>query len=85
MQRAGQAKYVPNVRSREVNKGSAVSSTGTNSLGSVSQESEVLNNMLSAATPEEQKQILGEQLYPLIQKHKVTLITTSCRELCIST
>ncbi|XP_065856556.1 polyadenylate-binding protein 7 [Euphorbia lathyris] len=73
-QRAGQAKYVPNGRAREVSKGSAVSSTGINSLGSVSQGSGVLNSMLSAATPDEQKQILGEQLYPLIQKHKPDLV-----------
>ncbi|WCJ34409.1 Polyadenylate-binding protein [Euphorbia peplus] len=72
-QRAGQAKYVPNSRTREVSKGSSVSSTGTNSLGSVSQGSG-LSSMLSAATPEEQKQILGEQLYPLIQKHKPDLV-----------
>ncbi|KDP29218.1 hypothetical protein JCGZ_16607 [Jatropha curcas] len=73
-QRTGQAKYVPNGRTREVGKGSGVSSTVLNSLGPVSEGSEMLSSMLAAASPEEQKQILGERLYPLVQKHKPDLV-----------
>ncbi|KAK2655042.1 hypothetical protein Ddye_008094 [Dipteronia dyeriana] len=32
----------------------------------------MLNGMLVAASPEQQKQILGEQLYPLVEKHQIT-------------
>ncbi|XP_052173604.1 polyadenylate-binding protein 7-like isoform X2 [Diospyros lotus] len=35
--------------------------------------SEMLSSRLAAAPPEQQKQILGEQLYPLVQKHKPDL------------
>ncbi|XP_048225667.1 polyadenylate-binding protein 7 [Ricinus communis] len=70
-QRAGQAKYVPNGRTCDVSKGSGVLSAAPNSTGPVSQGSEVLSSMLAAASPDEQKQILGEQLYPLVRKHKV--------------
>ncbi|KAI4349059.1 hypothetical protein L6164_009704 [Bauhinia variegata] len=68
-QRTGQAKYVPSGRQREVERGSGVSSTGSNSGGG-SQGSEMLHSMLAAAAPEQQKQILGEHLYPLVQKLK---------------
>lgn len=71
LQRTGQAKYVPNGRQRELNKGSGVSSTGSNSVGAGPQGSETLSSMLAAATPEQQKQILGERLYPLVLKQKV--------------
>jgi len=46
-------------------KGSGLSSTG-GSLGP-----EVLHSMLANATPEQQKEILGEHLYMLVQKIKV--------------
>ncbi|KAF2307486.1 hypothetical protein GH714_029080 [Hevea brasiliensis] len=69
-QRPGQAKYLPNCHTREVGKGSGVLSAVPTSLSPVSQGSEMLNSMLAAASPEEQKQILGEQLYPLIKKHQ---------------
>lgn len=32
---------------------------------------DMLNGVLAAASPEQQKQILGERLYPLVEKHKV--------------
>ncbi|XP_028108068.1 polyadenylate-binding protein 7-like isoform X1 [Camellia sinensis] len=72
-QRTGQARYVPNGRVREMNKGSAVSSAVSNSIGSGSEGSEMLSSRLAAASPEQQKQILGERLYPLVQKHKSDL------------
>lgn len=54
-----------------MNKGSGVSSTASNSVGGGSQGPEMLSSMLAAASPEQQKQILGERLFPLVQKHKV--------------
>ncbi|KAM2242422.1 hypothetical protein ACFX1S_009380 [Malus domestica] len=70
-QRTGQAKSVPNGRQREMNKG-GVSSAASNSVGVVVQP-EMLSSMLAAASPEQQKQILGEQLYPLVHKQKADL------------
>ncbi|KAF7818707.1 polyadenylate-binding protein 7-like [Senna tora] len=66
-QRTGQTKYVPSGRQQEMEKVSGVSSTGG------SQGSEMLHSMLAAATPEQQKQILGERLYPLVHKLKPSL------------
>jgi hypothetical protein len=71
LQWTGQAKYVPNSRQREMNKGSGVSSAASISVGSRPQGSEMLSSMLAASSPEHQKQILGERLYPLVQKQKV--------------
>ncbi|KAK1554869.1 hypothetical protein Q3G72_018544 [Acer saccharum] len=71
LQRAGQNKYVPN---GHTNKGSGVPSPSSNSVGSVAQKWEMLNGMLAAASPEQQKQMLGEQLYPLIEKHQPDLV-----------
>ncbi|XP_050227710.1 polyadenylate-binding protein 7 isoform X2 [Mercurialis annua] len=72
---SNQAKYVPNGRAREVSKVSGVSSAVPNSTDPVSQQgSEVLSSMLAAASPDEQKQMLGEKLYPLVQKHKPDLV-----------
>ncbi|XP_022766117.1 polyadenylate-binding protein 7-like [Durio zibethinus] len=73
-QRAGQAKYVPNGSAREVNKGSGVPAAASNSIAAVSQGSEMLSSMLAAASPEQQKTILGERLYPLVQKHQPNLV-----------
>ncbi|OAY42807.1 polyadenylate-binding protein 7 [Manihot esculenta] len=73
-QRAGQAKYISNSRTRDAGKGSGVSSAVPTSLSPVSQGSEMLSSMLAAASPEEQKQILGERLYPLVKKHKPDLV-----------
>ena len=74
MQRIGQAKYVPNGQQREMSKGSGVLSTASNSGGVAQQGAEMLSSMLAAASPEQQKQILGERLYPLVQKYKVLQI-----------
>ncbi|KAF5185261.1 Polyadenylate-binding protein [Thalictrum thalictroides] len=63
-------KYMPNGRSRELNNGSAVSSAASNSAGSGSKGLEMLSSMLAAASPQQQKQILGERLYPLVEKLK---------------
>ncbi|XP_050380378.1 polyadenylate-binding protein 7 [Argentina anserina] len=68
-QRSGQPKYVPNGRQRDMNKGSGIS----NSVGGGSQGPEMLSSMLAAASPEQQKQILGERLFPLVHKHKPDL------------
>ncbi|XVF76322.1 hypothetical protein PTKIN_Ptkin13bG0257200 [Pterospermum kingtungense] len=73
-QRAGQAKYIANGRAREVNKGSGDPPAATNSAAAVSQGSEILSSMLAAASPEQQKTILGERLYPLVQKHQPDLV-----------
>lgn len=73
LQRTGQAKYVPNGRQRELSKASGVSSTASNSVGTGPQRSEMLSSLLAAASPEQQKQILGERLYPLVHKQKVIL------------
>lgn len=53
-----------------MNKGPEITSTASNSVGVGPQGSEMLS-MLAAASPEQQKQILGERLYPLVQKHEV--------------
>ncbi|KAE8668410.1 Polyadenylate-binding protein 7 [Hibiscus syriacus] len=74
LQRGGQAKYVPNGRAREENKGSRVPQSALNSLAAISQGSEMLSSMLAAASPEQQKTILGERLYPLVQKHQPDLV-----------
>ncbi|XP_028789635.1 polyadenylate-binding protein 7-like [Neltuma alba] len=67
-QRAGPTKYVPSGRQPEMEKASGVSSVGSSSV--VSSGSEMLHSMLAAATLEQQKQILGEHLYPLVHKLK---------------
>ncbi|TXG58386.1 hypothetical protein EZV62_016215 [Acer yangbiense] len=71
LQRAGQNKYVSN---GPTNKGSGEPSPSSNSVGTVAQKWEMLNGMLAAASPEQQKQMLGEQLYPLIEKHQPDLV-----------
>ncbi|KAJ4978883.1 hypothetical protein NE237_009663 [Protea cynaroides] len=72
-QRAGQTKYVSNGHPREINNGSGVSTVASNSVVAASQGSEMLSSMLAAATPQHQKQMLGERLYPLVKKHKYDL------------
>ncbi|XP_058074960.1 polyadenylate-binding protein 7 [Magnolia sinica] len=73
-QRAGQTKYVPSGRQREMNNGTAVPSPASNSVGAgASQGTEMLSSMLAAAPPHHQKQILGERLFPLVKKHKFEL------------
>ncbi|PIA54879.1 hypothetical protein AQUCO_00901051v1 [Aquilegia coerulea] len=68
-QQRGQ-KYMTNGRSREWNNVSAVSSAAYNSAGPGSEGLEMLSSMLAAASPQQQKQILGERLYPLVEKLK---------------
>ncbi|KAJ8570796.1 hypothetical protein K7X08_037768 [Anisodus acutangulus] len=72
-QRGGPVKYVPNGRARDMNKGSFVSNAGSVAVGSVAEGSEMLSTLLAAAAPEQQKQILGENLYPLVSQHKPEL------------
>ncbi|KAK4345627.1 hypothetical protein RND71_035803 [Anisodus tanguticus] len=72
-QRGGPVKYVPNGRARDMNKGSFVSNAGSVAVGSVAEGSEMLSTLLAAAAPEQQKQILGEHLYPLVSQHKPEL------------
>ncbi|CAN1275868.1 Polyadenylate-binding protein 7 [Linum perenne] len=57
-------KYIPNGRSRELRKASPNSSSGG---------SEMLSTMLAATSPENQKQILGEYLYPLVEHYNPEL------------
>ncbi|XP_039139692.1 polyadenylate-binding protein 4-like isoform X1 [Dioscorea cayenensis subsp. rotundata] len=66
-QRPGQMKYVPNVRQRDLRNGS-VPPAASNPQGT-----EMLSSMLAAASPEQQKQMLGDRLYPLVMKHKFDL------------
>ncbi|XP_059296546.1 polyadenylate-binding protein 7-like isoform X2 [Lycium ferocissimum] len=72
-QRGGPVKYVPNGRARDMNKGSFVSNAGSAAVGSAAEGSEMLSTLLAAAAPEQQKQILGEHLYPLVSQHKPEL------------
>ncbi|KAF3613771.1 Polyadenylate-binding protein 7 [Capsicum annuum] len=72
-QRGGQVKYVPNGRTRDMTRGSLVSNAGPVAVGSVAESPEMLSSLLAAAAPEQQKQILGERLYPLVIKHKPKL------------
>ncbi|GAV82316.1 RRM_1 domain-containing protein/PABP domain-containing protein [Cephalotus follicularis] len=73
-QQAGQAKYVPNARTREMNKGLGISFAASNSVGTVPDGSQTLSSMLAAASPETQKRLLGERLYPLVEKLKPDLV-----------
>ncbi|KAE8681870.1 putative FKBP-type peptidyl-prolyl cis-trans isomerase 1 [Hibiscus syriacus] len=57
-----------------LNKGSGATPAGSNSVA-LTQGTKMLSSMLSAASPEQQKTILGERLCPLIQKHRVPKIT----------
>ncbi|MED6162124.1 hypothetical protein PIB30_067403 [Stylosanthes scabra] len=66
-QQSGQTIFVLGGHRHVMEKGSVTSSSGG------SQGSEMLHSMLATAIPEQQKQILGEHLYPLIKKLKPTL------------
>lgn len=73
-QRTGQIKYIPNGRVREINRGSSgVSSPAYNSFGFGSHGPDTLSSMLAAASPQNQKRILGERLFPIVNKHQVTV------------
>ncbi|PKI72556.1 hypothetical protein CRG98_007078 [Punica granatum] len=74
LQRVGQHRYVPSGRSREMNKGSGVVPSGSDPAGAGPPGTEMLSSLLAAASPEQQKQILGERLYPLVQKNKPDLV-----------
>ncbi|XP_008811028.1 polyadenylate-binding protein 4-like [Phoenix dactylifera] len=67
-QRFGQRKYVPNGRQREMNHGSMVPPSAPNLQGT-----EMLSSKLAAATLPQQKQMLGERLFPLVEKLKFDL------------
>ncbi|PWA78576.1 poly(A) binding protein 7 [Artemisia annua] len=60
--RSGQFRFAPNGRAHDVNNG------GPNSSGSVGVGSEMLTENLSDASPEIQKHILGERLFPLVKQ-----------------
>lgn len=62
-----------NHQTGQLNKVPGVSSSASNSVANGSQGSEILSSMLAAASPEQQKQILGERLYPLVKKQKPDL------------
>ncbi|KAJ8547912.1 hypothetical protein K7X08_021148 [Anisodus acutangulus] len=64
-----EVKYAP--RLRGMNNGFVVSSVGTSKVGSFVEGSVDLSIMLTAPPPTQQKQILGEHLYPLVSQHKV--------------
>nr|XP_025635032.1 polyadenylate-binding protein 7-like isoform X4 [Arachis hypogaea]XP_025663823.1 polyadenylate-binding protein 7-like isoform X4 [Arachis hypogaea] len=64
---SGQAIFVLGGHRNVMEKGSGISSSGG------SQGSEMLHSMLATAVPEQQKQILGERLFPLIKKLKPNL------------
>lgn len=67
---------MPNGRGRTdmSNKGTGVlmpSSASDAAASATPKSTEMLSSLLSAASPDRQKQILGERLYPLVQKLKV--------------
>ena len=76
-QQDGQARCVPNGRVREMNRANGVSSMVSGSVASATEGSEKLSR-LAAAPHEQQKQILGERLYPLVHKQKVILVYVYC-------
>ncbi|OVA19449.1 RNA recognition motif domain [Macleaya cordata] len=69
-----QNKYKTNGKTREMSNGPRVTPAACKSVGgsaaSHSQGSEKLSSMLAAASPQHQKQMLGECLYPLVLKLK---------------
>lgn len=69
---AVQVKYAPN--GCGMKKG-CVFSAGTSTKGSLSEVSDNLSTMLTDAPPKQQKQILGDHLYPLISEYKVSFFS----------
>ncbi|XP_073006425.1 polyadenylate-binding protein 7-like [Typha latifolia] len=67
-QRSGQSKYMMNGNEPDIANGSMVQLSTSNSQGT-----EMLSSMLAAATPKQQKQMLGERLFPLVEKLKCDL------------
>ena len=86
LQGSGHASYVPNGRARGVNKGTTASSVPMNSDGTEGLEMpvpmnpdgteglEMLSSRLAAASPDQQKQMLGDRLFPLVNQLKVLLL-----------
>lgn len=74
LQRAGQGKYVASGSLYDMNNASTVSTAVPFAIRSGAEGPEMLSSLLAAASPEQQKQILGERLYPLVNEHKVRFI-----------
>ncbi|KAH0752508.1 hypothetical protein KY285_005656 [Solanum tuberosum] len=73
-QRAGQVRFALNGQTRDVTRGSFVSNAaGSMAVGSAADGTEMLSTLLASANSDQQKQILGERLYPLVGKHKPEL------------
>ncbi|XP_030495628.1 polyadenylate-binding protein 7 [Cannabis sativa] len=68
-QRNGQSKYLPNGRVRDTNRGSS----GFSSHLHHPQGLEILSSMLSAASPQNQKRMLGDRLFPMVSKYQPDL------------
>jgi hypothetical protein len=49
----------------------AASVSGASFVGETKQTSEGWTSLLSAASPQQQKMMLAEQLFPLVQRHQV--------------
>lgn len=77
LQRAGQGKYVSGGSLHDMNKASTASTAVAIPDGSGAEGPEMLSSLLAAASPEQQKQILGERLYPLVSERKVRFIFIS--------
>ncbi|KAG8374185.1 hypothetical protein BUALT_Bualt11G0104700 [Buddleja alternifolia] len=69
----GHVKYVPNGRTPDMHKGFTPAQHNVIAPGVGPEGSEMLSTMLAAAPPEQQKQILGERLFPLVGSHKPEL------------
>ncbi|XP_019186122.1 PREDICTED: polyadenylate-binding protein 7 isoform X1 [Ipomoea nil] len=72
-QRAGQGKYVSSGSLHDMNKASTASTAVPIPDGSGAEGPEMLSSLLAAASPEQQKQILGERLYPLVSERNPDL------------
>ncbi|XP_031104127.1 polyadenylate-binding protein 7 isoform X2 [Ipomoea triloba] len=72
-QRVGQGKYVSSGSLHDMNKASTASTAVAIPDGSGAEGPEMLSSLLAAASPEQQKQILGERLYPLVSERKPDL------------
>lgn len=72
LQGGGHAQYVPNGSARELKKGTTASFVPTNTDGT--EGLEMLSSRLAAASPDQQKQMLGDRLFPLINQLKVPLL-----------
>lgn len=66
----GQSKHVVTNHAHE-NKGPGVTSWALNSTSAIKQKWQTINNMIASTSPKQHKQVLGEKLYPLVEKHQV--------------